>query len=132
MATKTGRPDEQGFTLLEVVVAIAIAAAGMAVLAVTLGGALENTTRSGYREEALSRARSRLDSALVLTHPIIGRQEGQDPDGYRWVTETRQIATLPSGRGMPLAFYAVDVEVLWGRGARVHLTGRRFGPPATP
>ncbi|OUJ03007.1 prepilin-type N-terminal cleavage/methylation domain-containing protein [Acetobacter cibinongensis] len=123
---------EGGFTLLEVIVAIAIAAAGMAVLAVILGGNLDRVVRSGNREDALARARSRLDSALVLIHPAIGRQEGSDTDGYRWVMETRQIAVLPSGRGIPLAFYAVDVEVLWGNGARVHLTGRRFASPSVP
>lgn len=122
---------ERGFTLLEVIVAIAIAGAGLAVLAVILGGTLDNTARSGSREEGLSRARSRLDGALVLERPVIGRQEGTDQDGYRWIMETRQIAKLPSN-GLPLAFYAVDVEVLWGRGARVHLTGRRFGPPVAP
>ena len=132
MVRKANCSDERGFTLLEVVVAIAIAAAGMAVLAATLGGALENSARSGYREEALTRARSRLDGALARSRPDIGRQEGEDQDGYRWVMETRQIAALPSGGGVAQAFFAVDVEVLWGAGARIHLTGRRFGPPVMP
>lgn len=123
---------ERGFTLLEVIVAIAIAAAALAMLAVIFGGALGSTARSVSREMGLARARSRLDGALVLARPVIGRQEGVDQDGYRWVMETRQIATLPSGGGVPLAFYAVDVEVLWGSGARVHLTGRRFGPAVAP
>lgn len=132
MTSERSPVAEQGFTLLEVIVAVAIAAAGLAVLAVILGGSLESAARSGSREDALARARSRLEGALVLTRPVIGRQEGADPDGYRWLMETRQIATLPSGNGAPLAFYAVDVEVLWGSGARVHLTGRRFGPPVAP
>lgn len=131
MVRENHRIVERGFTLLEVIVAIAIAGAGLAVLAVILGGTLDNTARSGSREEGLSRARSRLDGALVLERPVIGRQEGIDQDGYRWIMETRQIAKLPLN-GLPLAFYAVDVEVLWGRGARVHLTGRRFGPPVAP
>lgn len=120
---------EGGFTLLEVVVALAIAAAALSVLAVTLGGALDGTARSARREEALERARSRLDAAMAMPRPSVGRQEGEDGDGYRWITESRQIATVPVAAGT-LGFYAVDVEVLWGAGGRIHLTGRRFAPAA--
>jgi len=121
---------DRGFTLLEVIVALAIAGAALGVLSMTLSGALDGSARIARRQEGLLRARSHLDAAMALPRLNVGTQQGDDRDGYRWRMETRQIEPASSGRGVAEALYAVDIVVLWGSGGQVQLTGRRLAPPA--
>jgi general secretion pathway protein I len=78
------RERQRGFTLLEVLVAFAIAAFALAVLFRSSGTALMAARTSGQYQEALSRARSHLaalggDAALVA-----GESSGDDGGGFRW------------------------------------------------
>jgi len=125
---------EAGFTLLEVLIAFAIAAAALAVLFRT---AVEGETAAGIAartQEALSRARSRL--AAAEAGPLLaGERGGDDGGGYRWRVRVAPVAEgAPARDGPPgPTLYAVAVAVSWGEGraARgVTLETRRLGPPA--
>ena len=74
---------ERGFTLIEVLVAFAIAALALAVLFRSSGTALTSSRAAVQYQEALSRARSHL--AAIGTGVLEpGEQSGDDGDGYRW------------------------------------------------
>ena len=121
--TLAGEGREGGFTLLEVLVAFAIAAPAAAAY-----------------QEAISRAQSRLD-ALGDDGLAAGERTGDDGGGFRWRTRIASLASTtpsrPTPRGSPYAagaaLYAVTVEVSWSSpgGARAFtLDTRRVGPAA--
>ena len=116
---------DDGFTLLEVLVAFAIAAPALAVLYQGGVGSMEITRAAASYQEAMSRAQSRLD-ALAGDALAPGEQDGDDGDGFRWRTRIAPVATLTplrvaAPRGSPYVagttLYNVSVEVSW-RGAR--------------
>ncbi|MBS1103324.1 type II secretion system protein [Gluconobacter sp. Dm-62] len=120
---------ERGFTLLETIIAIAIASAALAVLMLSLGSALDGSARLSHRQEALEVAHSQLDTAMAVSHPMQGTHEGEMRDGLRWQIETHQIALIPVN-GRLTGFFSISSDVFWGLGGHVRLTGRRFAPAA--
>jgi general secretion pathway protein I len=79
-----GSPNDAGFTLLEVVVAVAIAGLALAGLFEAGSGGVFAVDTAARAEEALQRAQSHLaavgrDAALVQ-----GDASGDDGGGYRW------------------------------------------------
>ena len=127
-----------GFTLLEVLVAFAIAAPALAVLYQGGVGSMETTRAAASYQEAMSRAQSRLD-ALAGAALVAGEQDGDDGDGFRWRTRIAPVAMLAplriaAPRGSPYiagtTLYTVLVEVSWrgSRGMRTFvLDTRRLG-----
>jgi general secretion pathway protein I len=113
------RRGAQGFTLLEVLVALAIA--GLAIIGLFQAGsggmfAVDTAARA---EEALQRAQSHLaavgrDAALVE-----GEFTDDDGGGYQWRLRVRQASSrqlLPGGVGnstASLTLFDVEVAILW-------------------
>lgn len=124
-----------GFTLLEVLVALAIA--GLALIAFFRAGgdSLMAVDTAGRAEEAVERARSHL-AALGADAPLApGETEGDDGGGYRWRLRITPVSTW---QAPPAAATLFDVEVAisW-RGhdhnrAVVLKTARLGGPAAAP
>jgi len=88
------RPDrQQGFTLLEVIVAFTIAALGLALMYQGVAGGLAATAGAAKTEEAVSLARSHL--AAIGHGEAIAQQEssGVDGDGFEWALHIRPLAT---------------------------------------
>jgi general secretion pathway protein I len=118
---------ERGFTLLEVLVAFAIAALALIALYSAVLDGLRNTFVAGHMEQAIALARSRLaavGSALPLT---AGDRGGDDGRGFHWQVRIRNAGMAPAGRTdagqmsrVPqVTLYAVSVIVSWTReGAR--------------
>jgi general secretion pathway protein I len=124
---KSGRA---GFTLLEVLVALAIA--GIALAAMTdaaTGGFLATKTATGY-QEALSRARSHLSALASDAVFTVGDAEGEDGGGFRWRSSVREKERQAAGN---LALFDISVAVSWSSGGRAHrvaLTTLRLGRAA--
>ena len=120
---------DAGFTLLEAMIALAIAGLALAALfRGTLDGVNLSQTASRY-EEAVARAQSRL--AGIGPAPQAGDRQGDDGGGYRW-----HVRVLPVGTARtlpPTSLYAVSVAISWEEnGARrvVDLETERMGPAA--
>ncbi len=141
-----GRPGEAGFTLLEVLVALAIAIPALVLLYRQGALAMGVTRTAAAYQEAISRAQSRLD-ALTGTGLAAGEQAGDDGGGgFRWQTRVAPVASvsLPSrpasnpasnraSSGAGSTLYAVSVEISWPGPTgwrRFLLETRRLG--ATP
>lgn len=137
------RERDGGFTLLEALVALAIAAPALALLYRQGVVSLSITRTAATYQEAISRAQSRLDT-LADSGLVAGERGGDDGGGFRWRTRIAPVASAapprPAPRGSPYAngttLYAVTVEISWSGpdGARTHmLDTRRLGPAsATP
>jgi len=107
-----------GFTLLEVVVALAIAAIALIGLFPAAGGGLVAVDTAARAEEAVQRAQSHLaavgrDAALVQ-----GEFTDDDGGGYHWRLRVRPVANrqAPSADGNSAAnttLFDVEVAISW-------------------
>lgn len=122
-----------GFTLLEVMVALAIAIPALILLYQQAALALNLTGAAFATQDALSRAQSHL-SALAASGLREGDREGDDGGAYHWRTRVVQAATLPPGRNVPgqgATLYDVSVAISWparGGTSSVTLSTRLLGP----
>jgi general secretion pathway protein I len=127
-----------GFTLLEVVVALAIAAVALVGLFRAGSGGLFAVDTAARAQEGIQRAQSHLaavgrDAALVQ-----GEFTDDDGGGYRWRLRVRPVASralAPDGNSARSAtLYDVEVAISWpGRSGdrSVVLKTLRLGTPAT-
>lgn len=107
-----------GFTLLEVVIALAIAALALVVLFRAGADGLFAVSTASRAEEAVQRAQSHL-AALGRDAPLLqGQSEGDDGGGYRWHLRVAPVAhwQLPgpdSSTAAVTTLYDVEVSVSW-------------------
>jgi prepilin-type N-terminal cleavage/methylation domain-containing protein len=121
------RGNEQGFTLLEVLVALVIL--GTAVVAAIQGfaGGLRLLKLSGDHQEAMLLADQKLRE---MTTPVEGREDGTD-DRFQW---SRTVTRLPmpelegSVRGRRWGSFEIDVRVRWDEKREVQLASLRTVP----
>jgi general secretion pathway protein I len=120
---------EAGLTLIEALVAFAIAAAALAALVQGVLTGLRTTQAATRSEAALAHAQSRL--AALDGAPLTARdQGGEDGNGFTW-----HMRVAPAAAGEGITLYAVTVSVGWtdaGVWREVRLETRRLGPSATP
>ena len=109
--------SEAGFTLLEVVVAAAIAALALVALFQTGSAGLLMAGEATRVAEAVDRAESHLAAFGDAGTIAPGETEGDDGGGYHWRLSARTIASRASiaGAGGDAAtLYDVRVTVSWG------------------
>jgi general secretion pathway protein I len=114
------RSAQSGFTLFEVVVALAIAALGLSFLMAAASTGLGSAALAAQYIEATRRAQSRL-AELGVTEPLHpGVWAGDDGGGYSWrrrISPPQFYDTAPSPEGMaPLGLFAVEVTISWRSG----------------
>jgi general secretion pathway protein I len=107
-----------GFTLLEVVVALAIA--GLALVGMFQAGStgLVAAAIAARTEEAVERAQSHLAAVGRNAALTAGRFTDDDGGGYRWrlsvqPVESRQMPGPEGGSTTNATLYAVEVEISW-------------------
>ncbi|GAB3729700.1 prepilin-type N-terminal cleavage/methylation domain-containing protein [Luteimonas pelagia] len=128
-----------GFTLVEVIVAFALLALGLALILGALTRATGQVRWSADAGRAALHAQSLLDQAGVGEALAPGTREGELEDGrYRWRMEVAEWADpdLPPAAARPLDPVAprlleLHLQVAWGEGAdeRVSLRSLRFVQP---
>lgn len=109
---------DNGFTLLEVVVALAIAGLALVGLFRAGSGGLVSVDTATRTEEAIQRAQSHLaavgrDAALVE-----GELSGEDGGGYHWTLRVRPLTARqsvgPDGvTAVSTILYDVEVAISW-------------------
>lgn len=117
-----------GFTLIEVVVSLAILALSLGVIYESFGWALRSTARLERRETAWLTAQSLLGELRNDQRMQIGEQAGELSTGLRW---TRQITPRESGVDPASVLQPFDatIEVAWGERSaqRVRLQSIELG-----
>ncbi len=109
-----------GFTILEVLIAFAIAGLALSVLAKTVGIATQSVRAAGRYQEALSRAQSHLARIGQATPLVTGSRDIDDGDGFRYrlkIVPVAQLVPKPAGEADPgpdadtprLTLFAVEV-----------------------
>ena len=118
----------RGFTLLEVLIAFAIASIALAVLYHGAVDGLLGSRVAARSDEAVSRARSRVAALCHGARLVPGEQSGDDGSGYSWRTRIERAATEIVARGgedqpaqpMRADLFAVRVTVSWPGIIRPH------------
>lgn len=128
MRPESGRAEQAGFTLLEVLVALVITSLGLAVLVDAGLTGIGSAKLSDRYQEALARAQSHL--AAVGPRPQPSDRQGDEADGFHWHVRIVQRAAGPVMIGAQgdlahppgrVALYDVSVGISWGRAPRRQL-----------
>jgi general secretion pathway protein I len=116
----------KGFTLLEVTIALIIAAIAAVALFDAVGSGLHATKNASMYDQAIVRARSRLAVATRGTKLATGDWRGDDGGGFRWRLHVAPVAATtlrPIGlvgpraqASVPVVLYAVTVWIGWDDG----------------
>jgi general secretion pathway protein I len=124
-----------GFTLLEVMAAVAILAIAFVVLMQAFGGVLRLGRDAAQRTQAVLWAQSKLDSAFVMQAPRPGTTQGHFDDRYRWRLAVRDwqpvgvASAADMGHASRPRLYRLDLDVRWGTGGHIHLATLRAANP---
>jgi general secretion pathway protein I len=123
------RRSNNGFTLLEILVALVIFALAFGVLAQIMQTGLRQSAVARSTAAATLLARSELARVGVEVPLRAGRAEGQTEDGMGWHTAIELIEG--PGENQSLATYQVQVTVAWGASPaeQLTLTTLRVGMP---
>ncbi|SKB98284.1 prepilin-type N-terminal cleavage/methylation domain-containing protein [Luteibacter sp. 22Crub2.1] len=110
---------QNGFSLLEVIAAIAVLAIAFAALMQVAGSSMSLTARANERTQAALRARSLLDGAFVMDPIREGDSEGRIDDTYRWRMNVSRyqvpgVRPVPDGAMAAAVLYRIDLDVMWG------------------
>jgi general secretion pathway protein I len=125
---------ERGFTLLEVIVALAIASFAFAGLFRAGGSGLFAVDTATRTEEAVERAQSHLAAVGKDAALLEGDFDGDDGGGYRWRLRVRPMATeqaaVQQGEfSTKITLFDVEVAISWnasGHDRSVVLRSRRL------
>ena len=140
------RREQQGFTLLEVLVALVIAGLALGALFSGAVTGMRSARLSLDYAEAVSRARSHLAVAGIGAPLVAGTQQGDDGQGFTWRVAVRALGTTAlqnanvlqgSTSATRVSLFAVNVVIAWtkdGGQRQVELTSERIGlaPAARP
>ncbi|HVH77218.1 MAG TPA: prepilin-type N-terminal cleavage/methylation domain-containing protein [Stellaceae bacterium] len=137
---RTPRRPPRGFTLLEVVVALAIAGLAFVLLFRAGGTGLVAANTASRTEEAVERAQSHLAAIGREASVVAGKHQGDDGGGFRWHLSVRPLTSRstqsPNGVGsLVTTLYDVRVAISWktrGRNRRVVLETRRVATTQSP
>lgn len=112
MAERRDIGSQRGFTLLELMVALAIVAVVSAGAYQALSGALDRIGRGHNEAEALALAQSMLNR-VGADIPLGGDdQRGRTEDGFTWVVHSVPYAGPQPATGL-LTGYVVEVTIAW-------------------
>jgi len=117
-----------GFTLLEMLIAFAIASIGLAVLYRGATDGLLGARLAERNIEAVARARSRLAAVCHGARLMPGEQSGDDGGGFTWRTAIRRAQSAAIPREPPdesrtksrIDMFAVRVALTWPGTIRPH------------
>jgi general secretion pathway protein I len=111
---------ESGFTLVEVIAALAIAALALSSVFDVASEGLHRTGEAEAMAEGGSLAQSllaRLGNELPIAR---GTTTGEFSNGYRWRLEVAPYGEAGDQRAWPVAAYTVAAEITWGAEEQQH------------
>lgn len=111
--------SSNGFTLIEVLVAMMILAISFVVLLQLFSGGLRTARLTDDYTRAILHAREKMEEIYLSEKPGSGEQEGEFKDGFKWKTEIVRVESIgDEAAKMPLDSFNVKVEVTWFEGSR--------------
>ena len=116
------KKSDRGFTLIEVVVALAILGVGLIVIIELFSGGLRLGRTSGEYTQAMGYARLKMEDIALSPQLAEGIEEGEFDKIFRWQLEVKKVEILPSEGAvditLPIELYRIKMNVLWKSGAK--------------
>jgi prepilin-type N-terminal cleavage/methylation domain-containing protein len=113
---------KKGFTLLEVMIAMAILGMGLAVIIELFSGGLRLGKASKEYTKAANHGRMKLEEISAQQDIAEGKDEGEYEDGFRWQVDVKKIVTLPMEKDPdfkpPVDLFQVKINILWKSGLK--------------
>ena len=115
-------PASSGFTLLEIMVALAILSLGIVTVLELLAGSLNIGVKASRHTQAAIYAQNIMDRAFAQTMLEDGEERGEFPDGYSWVARVQEVrlddtsSRFQSNRPNQLDFFhlkEIAVQIAW-------------------
>lgn len=113
------RRGMKGFTLLEVIVAMALFAAGIVAISMLFTGSLQLSAGARDASAGAIYARQRMEEALLAPAPAEGVEQGAFGEGYRWKLTT---SFVPPEEEKPYDEIRYRVTVTWDDGGQERAT----------
>lgn len=122
-----GRKRNSGFTLVEIVVAMAVLGIGLVLVIELFSGGLRLGRASEEFTLAGQFARQKMEEVFLAAEIGEGTEEGDFSDTpYRWETVVKKVDLLPASLETdyrpPVELYQIQVRVLWKSGAKDRAT----------
>jgi general secretion pathway protein I len=118
---------KKGFTLIEVMVALAILGVGLTVIIELFSGGLRLARTSMEYTKAVNYARTKLEEVAVNSTLEEGTGEGESDDkAFRWQVAVKKVDLLPIDKSMdykpPIELFQVKIDVFWKSGSKERST----------
>ena len=124
--------DEHGFTLIEMLVALAILTIALAVLFGAISDSLDRTRRSKDEAVAASLAQSLLARAQAANPLPAGDSGGSYSNGFRWRLHVQPYGGEADAKAWKISAYTIRATVSWPAGTRSLSALRLIAPPKPP
>jgi general secretion pathway protein I len=121
--------NEAGFTLIEVLVALAILAISLAALMSVLATGLDRQRQVRDETTALSLARSLMAQADSATSLPGGGTHGAFPNGFTWARHVAPYGSATDAQAWGANAKEITITVSWANGAR-QISSLRVMPSA--
>jgi len=116
------RRFDRGFTLIEVVIALAILGVGLMVIIELFSGGLRLGRVSAEYTKAVNYARTKIEEVKLKPPTAEGMEEGVFNDTFRWQVEMKKVDILLLEKNPdfkpPVELFQVKVSVLWKSGSK--------------
>ncbi len=113
---------KRGFTLLEVVISLAILGAGLMVIIELFAGGLRLGRASEEYTKATQYARMKMEELALKPPAAEGIEEGEFDGPFRWKMEIRRVDLLPFEKEAdfkpPVELLHIKVDVIWKSGLK--------------
>jgi general secretion pathway protein I len=132
MAGSRSMNDARGFTLVELLVALAILAVALGVLLGAISDSLDRVRRDRSDGTALALAQSLLDRAGTERPLVPGISEGDAAEGFHWSLDVTSYGSSADSKAWGITAYLVRATVRWKDGATLRarsLLALRLVPP---
>ena len=115
--------DGKGFTLIEVVVALAILGVGLTVIIELFSGGLRLARASMEYTKAVNYARMKMEEMTVKPAVQEGTEEGESEDKtFRWQVRVKKVDLLSIDKSVdykpPVELFQVKIDVFWKSGSK--------------
>jgi prepilin-type N-terminal cleavage/methylation domain-containing protein len=131
----TAPAREAGFTVVEVIVALAIFSAGVGVLFDMISTGLRRTSGAERTVEAGSLTQSLL-AEIGTEYPVVaGEHAGEFGGGYHWHLKMQAAGGAKEQDERPVGLYEVSADLEWEEGTQrrsFRVNTLRIGPRASP
>jgi len=130
--------QNKGFTLVEVIIALAILGIGLTVIIEIFTGGLRLAKISEEYTKAMNLGRMKMEEIAYKPKVEEGTSEGEFDDSYHWQVQIKKTDLLPVEKDSdfkpPIELFQVRIDVYWKSGSKqrsASLECYRVNKPAT-